>query len=387
MGIFAPATGRAQDGGPPTPNPASSQTKTPLAYPFAFHFSDPITFALGSKQSAILSDFKCDMDGSIYLPIIDNISRLVSQSGPSQHVAPPMTIAALTPSGGVIRFDPQPIQGYRNVVSLLRYFVSGSSVYVLAMADKVDPSNNQNTVGRSRIIEVFNHKGELTRSIVLDPDVDPINLAAFETGEILVFSLDRFNHSTRLFLLDSAGRRESELSLFDDDFSTKLNLAAQTPTGFYSSHDGDVLSKILAVASIAPYGEDLWVAASQTNLPVLELNQHGVVRALKLSLPPGTVLQSLLPSDDDLVHALVGTFRPLSSSKSGSASEGSSRESRVFSPKEVDEFYPQDGSLFRRISLEPGQMPVCAIKGSYIFLVPRESDGRLQMIRATPTSR
>jgi hypothetical protein len=57
-----------------------------------------------------------------------------------------------------------------------------------------------------------------------------------------------------------------------------------------------------------------------------------------------------------------------------------------FFPTEIDEFYPQDGSLAKRITLEDNQTPVCEVKGKYMFVAPREEDGRLQVIHATPLS-
>jgi hypothetical protein len=369
------ASGRAQ--GPPASKSADVQTATSLPTPLTLHFGDPVTFPLGSKQSALLGDFKCDGDGSIYFPMTDDVYR----SGPPP-VFPALMITSLRPSGSAVRYSLQAVAGYRNLISEARYFISASSVYVLATALKIDPVDNQKTIERSHLIEVFSHKGELTRTIILDPDLSPINLAAFETGEILIFSLDRLNHTTRLFLLDSAGRRESELSLFDNDFAKKLDLAAKT--GVYPSKDDRALSNLLAVANLIPRGENLLLAASQANLPVLELNQHGVVRALTLALPPGTTLQSLIPSDDGLLHALVGKLHPVPSSNTASEGASPSETDLGLVPTEIDEFYPLDGSLSRRVSLEPGPIPVCDIRGSYVFLAPREADGKLQMILATP---
>lgn len=366
--------GEAQGINSSSPKSAVVHTETSLPPLSALHFESPITFPLGSKQSGIIADFKCDMDGSIYFPMINDLAPSASQNG-----AHAIMIVALNSSGSVVRFIPEEIPGYRNAVSLLRYFVSKSYVYVLAMADKIDPMDSQKVVGRFRLIEVFNHQGELTKSIVLDPEIKPINLAAFESGEILVFSLDQLNHTARLFLLDAAGRLESELKPFDDDFVTKLDLAAKAQSDLSVPHDNEALFQLLGLASLAPYGENLMLAASKVNLPVLELNQHGVVHSMTLALPPGTTIHALLPSDDGLLHAVVGDLRSISSSP-GEVQQG-------FLQTEIDEFYPQDGSLFRRVSLEAGPKPVCAMKGNYTFLAPREADGRFQLIRATPVSK
>jgi len=121
----------------------------------------------------------------------------------------------------VVRFVPQNIPGYRNLFSLARYFVSDSGVYVLEMADKIDPSDYRKTIGRSYLIDVFDYKGKLEHTVFLEPGVNPFNLAAFESGDILVLSLDNLNHATRFLLFDPAGRPESELRLLDEDFGTR----------------------------------------------------------------------------------------------------------------------------------------------------------------------
>ena len=381
-----PAVCTAQEHQSLPQSPGSVPTNTPLPVPLKLHFSDPVTFPFGSKKSVIFSDFKCDSDGSIYLPIAEDVSML-SPDGSGGNPASPM-IVALTPSGSVVPFAPQGMYGFRNIVSLLRYFVSNSHVYVLEMGDKIDPSDGRKVIGRFHLLQVFDHKGEPTKTIILEPGLDPINLAAFDSGEILIFSLDRLNHTTRLLLLDDSGRRESELSLFDSDLSTKLDLAAKSQNGFYASEDIDALSRLLGLASLIPREDNVMLTASKVNLPELELNQHGVVRTISLALPAGTTIESLLPSDDGLLHAVVGTFRPMVPSDTAGTPKGSFGESAIFSPTEIDVFYPQDGSLVRRISLEAEEapQPTCAMNGSYTFLAPREEDGKLQLIRATPIS-
>jgi hypothetical protein len=344
------------------------------AVPLTLHYDDPVTFPVGTAQSIVFGDFKCDPDGSVYVPLGD--------ASPST-----MTIVALTPSGGVVRFSPRAVDGYRNVISLVRYYVSPSYVYLVAMGDKIDPERSQNVIGRSRFIQVFKHNGDFVQTLVLEPDVNPVNLAAFPSGDIVLFDVDKLNHTTRLHLLDSAGRSESELGLFDNDFVTKLDAPGKNQSGSSAYDDKQKLLILLSTANVISHGDNLLLTASQANLPALELNQHGVVRAMSLALPAGMVLSALLPSSDALLHAVVGHLRSFPFSGTTLASKDTSDEPRGFFPTEIDEFYPQDGSLARRIAVEPGPMPVCAINGSYTFLVPRGQDGKLQVIHATPVSK
>ena len=371
LGLCPPVGGSAQSTGANAQASLAVRTDASLPPLLKLHYDDPVTFSVGTKTSAILSDFKCDADGSVFVPMAEDLSRT------DPHAAgPSFVIVGLTSSGDVVKFAPQPIPGYRNLLSLARYFVSSSNVYLLEMADKIDPMDSRKVTGRSRLIQIFDHKGQLTQTIVLDPGIDPLNLAAFETGEILLLSPDTLNKTTRLLLIDEAGRPESELSLFDNDFASQLDIAAKY-------RNGEALSRVLATASLEPRGQNLLLTTSQVNFPVLELNQHGLVRATKLALPPGTTVQSILPSDDGLLHALIGSFLSRSSPHSTPGSDSAAGESKVFSPTQIDVFYPQDGSLLRRISLTVGPMPVCAIKDRYTFLAPREEDGKLQVIHAT----
>jgi hypothetical protein len=177
--------------------------------------------------------------------------------------------------------------------------------------------------------------------------------------------------------LDAAGNSESQLGLFDNDFAAKLD----------GLPDKKTLSELFATANVVAHGDNLLLTASQANLPTLELSQHGVVHALPLALPAGTVIYSILPSSDALVHAVVGIIRTLSApNTTPGAKDGPSDSRRSFAPTEIDEFYPQDGSLVRRVTLESGPLPVCAINGSYTFVVPRGQDGKLQLIHARPVS-
>lgn len=191
--------------------------------------------------------------------------------------------------------------------------------------------------------------------------------------------MNRLNHTTSLHRLSSSGDSEAELKLFDSDFAAKLD-RNQSP-----SHEEKYrFMRVLATANVIPRGEDLVLTASRTNLPTVEINQHGVVRELPLSLPKGTVLYALLPNSDIMLHAIVGklTDPPLGTALSPGETPDAPQS---FFPTEIDEFYPQDGSLARRIKVESGPMPVCAINGSYTFIVPRGQDGKLQVLHAKPT--
>jgi hypothetical protein len=106
-------------------------------------------------------------------------------------------------------------------------------------------------------------------------------LAAFESGDIIIFSVDTFNHNTRLVLLDSSGLRQSELKLFDDDYAKQLDVPAKSQLSS-TAPQGQSITRLLSMASLIPHGENLTLTVSQANLPVLELNKHGVILSTTL---------------------------------------------------------------------------------------------------------
>jgi hypothetical protein len=93
-----------------------------------------------------------------------------------------MRVVALTPGGDVVRFGLHAVDGYQDVTSALRYFVSASHVYILASANKIDPMNPGKTLGHFDLIEVFDLKGVLTQSIVLEPGLHPVNFGRVRIG-------------------------------------------------------------------------------------------------------------------------------------------------------------------------------------------------------------
>ena len=350
--------------------------------PLILQYGRPTPFPVGSMQSYIFGDFKCSSDGSVYVPMSDPAAD-IKQAQSGRPVNPSMIVVGLQPSGEAVRILPVPIDGYVNVMSFFRYYITASEVYLLVTGDRVDTQDSKTIVGRSRFLQVFDHKGEHLRTVTLPPDANPLTFATFSSGEILLFEVDRLNHNTRVTLLDANGRYESELKLFDADLAQQPGVAAKHQESTSILASGTDLFAMLSTASIIPRKDDLLFMASGVNYPVLELNQHGLVRTIPLAVPPGKVPYSLLPSTDDLLHAVVGEMRSPRVSGTEATIAAEKTAPHGFFSTEIDDFYPTEGSLFRAVALESGPLPTCVGDGEYIFLVPRGDDGKLQVIHAT----
>jgi len=350
--------------------------------PLKLHYEEPKIYGLGTKYSAVVSDFKCGSDGTIFFQMVEDYSQAKNEQDEFGQAIPAhvMLMTGLTPSGDVIRFAYEGIPGLRDFLPEARYFVSNSRIYTLESAAVYDPSNPGKILGQVHVIKIYNYKGIFQGFIRLDTGIEPINIAAFDSGDVLVVSEDKWNQTARLLIFDSGGKSQSELRLFDEDYGAKLQLTGKGISGLPSSGDGKALSAMLALAHWAPLGDDLLFASDRARLPVLEINEHGLVRATALALPTGEYVGALLPPDLTTLRVLAGQLS-YRDAAGGSVQESSANALTFFKGNEIEEFNRLDGSLIRRIEFREGLIPVCGDGDTYTFLTSRKEDGRIQLIR------
>ena len=350
--------------------------------PLELRYRDPKTYPAGTKRSIIIGDFKCGSDGTVFLPMMDDSTpwlNAVEHPGQGVDREHGFVVTALSPSGSVVRFLPGKIPGLRKFVPELRYFVSPSRVYTLEMAEIYDESDPQKTLGRAHLIFIFDYKGTQQGVIRLDPDLNAVNIAAFASGDLLVVSVNKWNQTTRLLILDSKGRRMDELSLFDEDYMQKLQPAVKEKKA--DSEANERASRQLALSKWAPFGDNLLLAPTAAQLPLIEVNENGIARTTTANLPRGVVIGALLASNDKVYHVLAGHLKPDDPQATGAGPPGA--PGATFISDEIDDINPGDGTLLRRINFAHGLSPACAQDESYTFMTPREDDGKLQLIHGT----
>lgn len=347
--------------------------------PLKLSYDKPRTYPVGTKQSLIISDFKCGSDGTVFVPMLDDYGAVLNElhGGPRVDRAHQMLVTALTPAGDVVRFAREGIPGLRNFLPEARYFVSSSRVYTLETADIYDEANPSETLGRAHLILIYDYKGAYQGMIRLEPGLNPINIAAFPSGNIVVVSLDKLNQTTRLLIIDSRGQVENELKLFDEDYTSKLQPADKTSTEDRNQRPWQEL----ALAEWAPFGDDLLLAPHQAQLPLIDMNESGIVRSTTAVLPDGASVGSLLSSDDKIYHVVVGHLE--SNTSQTNASRASTEPSKIYKDDEIDDINPGDGAVLKRVEFAHGLIPVCVLGDDYTFIAPRDEDGRLQIIRGT----
>lgn len=344
--------------------------------PLSLRYEDPKTYPIGTKQSAIIGDFKCGADGTIFLPMIDDATALANEA---KGIGPPVDrmhrflVTGLTPSGNVVQFAHTDIAGLRDFVPEIRYFVSASRVYTLERADIYDPADPTKDLGRAHVILIYDYKGVYQSAVRLEPGLNPINVAAFPSGDILVVSLDKLNQTTRLLIFDQAGRPVKELKLFDDDYALKLQLEDKADKSVTAS---DSAWTHLSLAHWVPFGENLLMSPSLGPLPLIEISENGVVRSTALSLPDNALVSGIFESgDNDKVYHVVANV--------ATPAPGGDGQKSLSIPSEIDDIHPGDGTILKRVKFARGLMPACVSDDTYTFVSPREDDGKLQVIRAT----
>ncbi|HKF48495.1 MAG TPA: hypothetical protein VKB38_14120 [Terracidiphilus sp.] len=350
--------------------------------PLSLRYDDPKAYPIGTKQSAIIGDFKCGSDGSIFLIMLDDSAAFNKEieGGSNPDSGNRFHVTELTPSGGVVRFthtqDKTP--GLRNFAPEVRYFVSSSRIYSLERAEVFDPADPGPILGHAHLIEIYGYDGDYKGIIRLEAGLDPLTIAAFPSGDILVVSLDKLNQTTRLLVFDQKGSPVTELRLFDENYTSKLKLGDKAGTPSFTPSS---ISTKLALAHWVLFGENLLMSPTMgSNLPLIELNESGVVRSTNVAWPENVYLTGILESSDKIYHVVGGERKQLENS-------GSDSNDPKFSyiPNEIDDINPGDGTILKRVKFASGLWPVCAQDDTYTFLSPRDEDGRLQVTRGTVT--
>jgi len=317
---WAQSTAEAKSGGTKEPQSA--------VLPLSVRYGEPKTYPVGTKQSAIVGDFKCGTDGTVFLVMLDDTTALNNEinGGPHADRLHRFLVTALTPSGDVVRFAHADIPGLRNLIPEIRYFVSPSGVYTLERAEIYDPADPDKILGHAHLILIYDYEGAYKGAVRLEPGLNPINIAAFPSGDILVVSLDKLNQTTRLLVFDQAGRPVKELKLLDEDYALKLQLGDRAESQVSA---GSPIWTHLALARWVPFGENLLMSSTMgATLPLIEINENGIVRSTTVTLPENASLTGIFESSDKIYH-VVGSEKKVSIPRQSRGPYGVSRSKRL----------------------------------------------------------
>jgi hypothetical protein len=346
---------------------STSATNAPRLSTLSLDYEKPVTYALGSKTSGLTADFKSGSDGSIFV-------EMVGLEGPTRG----FHIYRLKPSRDAVRLGEPNVEGLSSFSLPASYFVTSSKTYVLRQATIVDLSSQISSTASIYVVVVYDGDGSIQNVVRLDPDIHPVSVGAFGSGDLLVLSVDKLNHSTRLLKFDTEGRLLGELRLFDEDYGAKLALGPKaTPAKV-----GAYLERMLANAQFLPVGDNILIVPIQTRLPLLEINEHGVVRSTQLALPAGKSLSAVVPSDDGMLHVQLDQ----SSGDAYALSDDDFAKGKTVAYQAdpcIYDFNASDGSLVDRVSFAKELIPLRKDGADFIFLTTRPEDGHLQVVKGS----
>lgn len=344
---------------------------------FALDYSKPVTYALGSKTSSMTADFKSSSDGSVFV-------EMSSSDAPIRG----FHICALRPAQQTVVYrDPQVdphvdphVQGLRHFGLPASYFVSANRTYVLRQAEAIDPSSPGQKGDTVSVVSVYDDQGEVLSTVRLEPGLNPVTVAAFGSGDLLAIAVDSLHPRARLLMIDSTGSTRGELRLFDEDYGARL---ASHRAG--SPPNPDTLARMLSSAQLLPAGDNILIVPVRTRMPLLEINQHGVVRSTHLNVPAGMTISRLVPSDDGMLYVILGHSGHSGQDPSAtSVKDQNTRDASAYvSDRYIYKFNPADGSLTGRIAYPLELVPVRRSGSDFLFLGVRADDGRYQVVKAT----
>jgi hypothetical protein len=331
----------------------------------ALEFSKPkIVEDLGAGPM-IVGRLDCSDDGSIYT-LIDGYAL---NSGST-------ALLAIHPDGTVTSLLWRSVPGFAHISPPKSIFVGNGRVYVLVSGES--DSAKQGNISRYPLVLAFDKQGSIVGTVVLKQDLNSLVLGVFPSGNILLISEDRLNHRMALNLVGADGAPIRELRLYDSDFVVR---AAQMPTASrgpasYSTY------LLITMSKFFPSGDNLLLVPLETSgLPMVELDERGVLHSVVPHLPDDMILEGFVSSNASswkvrLANAIENDKEPLDLQGKvlGVATRPSAR---------IAELSRTDGSLLRELDMGgPGVQPACETDGTFRFLTSGAGQGRLQVVTA-----
>jgi hypothetical protein len=337
---------------------------------YTLDFGKPQQTALGQRGTVMSAMHTCTEDGTVFLEIRDNQNGGIGV----------MTLHSLDSMGQSIRFSPGHLQGYRDEISQpVRFFASETRVVALVYATPLKANLSDPTPDPHKLALIYDRKGVLQKAVRLPEDgIEVSTVGLYESGNLLAIGADNHDHSARLLVVDESGEIIRELRLFDEDYNLRKNAKEdQMLSGVMQNKSG-----ALGMMQIIPHGQNLLLIPLYTKQPIIEVNEHGIVRVYPLQMPEGFFLGE-----------------PLSIGKSGWSFETSGgginepkeneERSKVFAfalkPGPVLVFDPYDGSVLRKIDKSPDSpraVLVCEQNGEFTALTTDHADGSLELLKA-----
>jgi hypothetical protein len=344
-------------------------TQTPAGVA-ALEFSKPKAVSDLVSQPIIVGRFDCSDDGSI-ITLIDGYA-LSSGTTPAARIA----LLAIHPDGTVTNFPWRSVPGFDSISLPKSVFVGNGHVYVLVQG--ATHSQLQEKKPPHSLVLTFNGDGSLAGKTILEQDLEPLVLGVFPSGNFLLLSEDRLNHRVAANLVSPDGMALRDLRMEDSDFvatAARMPAGARSPSAYSES-------LLIAMSKFYLSGNNLLLVPLATfGLPIIELDEHGVVRSVLANLPDKTVLDAFVSASTSSWKVLLG--KVVENDTEALHSQGKLLGVSTQPSQRIAEFSRADGKLIREIEIGgQGIAPACESNGNFRFLTSSMGQGRLQFVTA-----
>jgi hypothetical protein len=353
-----PKSNAEKKSGPETAAKASDSLEDTLPVSLV-SFSEPKPIQSTMSSPGIFLPIVCAPDGTV----------VVSQPMPPRFIDTRITAASLSKPEGTVTIDNDGVPGFVSL-RFLQSFANEEEIAVLASGKKV--GNALSTVNRDTesrwFIIVFDRKGSLEKAVQLEIDFGPMHFGILKSGNFVVTGFDNVRKLPRVAIVDTGGTilRFVDLGLDTPEQVRKLISAARPDSVGESDQE---IANFTGSQQLVPYQGSLLLVSRQSDLPVLEIGEGGVIRSTVVKRPKDARIDWFIPSDTR--SWVVQMTRP-------GIDANTKRESLLY---EVD---PDSGELLRRFEGK-GELPfiVCAVQNTFITFRIDKPDTKAQLMMMT----
>jgi hypothetical protein len=321
-------------------------------------FGQPTPTTLGSRGTVMSGLTACSDDGVAFVLMIDDISTAE------------MVVHSVEADGKSIPYHALRLISYRDITTARRFFASDLLVATLVdarpaadLTGKSDATGHDDTAFLSLVL-VYDRDGQFKHAVPIPPDIDALAVGVFDSGDVLLVSMDPSTKAARLTVVSESGESLHTFPLFDNDFNTAPDAVKKQPLVHTLAGGG------LELAQIVAHNGNLVIVPAGTSQPMVEISESGVVRSYDVHLPAGVALQSLLNTDGTTWY--VKTYGSIRQNPNGGQSM---LEGPLFG------INPSDGSIRLELSPPVKGTPriVCEHAGEFLGLTTERSSGQLEV--------
>jgi hypothetical protein len=369
LGLFCASafSALAQDAGKTSTNKEVSKAEDAFPH-YTLEFGKPQKTTLGGSGTVMSGIHTCGEDGTIFLEVTD---------AQSDHMGL-MALHSLDPSGQSIRFSPGHVPGFTDEIGWpLRFFASETHVAALVYATPIKASLSDPDQDQVEMALIYDRKGALQKAVRLPGGLQVTALGIYESGNLLAVGADNRDQSARLLVMDDKGDTIREIRLFDEDYNLSKN-----------AKEDQMLSRVvqnksgaLGMMKIVPYGPNLLLLPTYSRQPIIEVNEHGIVRVYPLQMPNGFFLGEPLS-----ISKKSWKFETSGGGLEEPKNNEEATKSFIIKPGPVLFFNPSDGSVLGKVekSVDGSKaMLVCEHDGEYTALTTNPKDGSLEILKAS----